>query len=106
MEGPASVGVSPNSRRAVASPQCRTETISLLTVSDPVKGEHWERTEDTMEALKMAFTSDASLCVFDERGGLIGTIHRPLARDPLGPGRETVYLERPAQSGARPAAAA
>ena len=59
-----------------------------------------------MEELSMTFTSGASLCLFDERGGLIGTIHRPVARDPLGPGRETVYLERPASSGARAAVAA
>jgi hypothetical protein len=59
-----------------------------------------------METLGMTYTTDTSLRVFDEHGGLVGTIPYPLERDPLGPGRETVYLVRPAQSSARPAAAA
>jgi hypothetical protein len=35
---------------------------------------------------------DASLAVLDDRGMLLGTIRRPLSPDPLGPGRETVYM--------------
>jgi hypothetical protein len=35
---------------------------------------------------------DASLAVLDDRGTLLGTIRRPLSPDPLGPGRETVYM--------------
>ena len=42
----------------------------------------------------MKRTTGGSLVLFDERGTLIGTIERPLRRDPVGPGRDTVYLER------------
>ncbi len=42
----------------------------------------------------MLLTTGGSLCLFDERGELLGTIDRPLRRDPLGPGRDTVYLAR------------
>ena len=59
-----------------------------------------------MEALNVTYISSASLCLFDDRGRLIGTIRRPIERDPLGPGRETVYLERPAHEIAQPAVAA
>jgi hypothetical protein len=59
-----------------------------------------------MEALNVTYISSASLCLFDDGGRLIGTIHRPLARDPLGPGRETVYLERPEHERAHQAVAA
>lgn len=59
-----------------------------------------------MEQLTMRNTTGASLRVFDERGALIGTIERPLSRDPLGPGRATVYLARASQAEARPAGAA
>jgi hypothetical protein len=59
-----------------------------------------------MEEPRMTQTTGGSLCLFDERGGLIGTIDRPLQRDPLGPGRATVYLARPAQGDAKAAAAA
>ncbi|MFI5310933.1 MAG: hypothetical protein ACHQQ3_06850 [Gemmatimonadales bacterium] len=54
----------------------------------------------------MTLTSNQSLCVFDGRGALIGTIRRPLAGEPLGPGRETVYLERQQQPRECPAVAA
>jgi hypothetical protein len=47
-----------------------------------------------MGDLKMKQMADASLSLFDEQGGLVGTIRRPLSRDPVGPGRETVYLAR------------
>jgi hypothetical protein len=46
-----------------------------------------------MGDLKMKLNADA-LSLFDERGGLVGTILRPVSRDPVGPGRETVYLAR------------
>jgi hypothetical protein len=59
-----------------------------------------------MEELSMTSIMDASLRVFDERGRLVGTIQYPVCRDPLGPGRETVFLVRLAQPCARPAAAA
>lgn len=59
-----------------------------------------------MEEQTLMTVSGSSLCVFDEHGELIGTIFRPLARNPLGPGRETVYLARPAESVTRPTAVA
>jgi hypothetical protein len=46
-----------------------------------------------------------TICLFDDRGGLIGTIARPLQREPLGPGRATVYLARPTPRVEQPAAA-
>ena len=59
-----------------------------------------------MNELKMTLTTGGSLCLFDERGSLIGTIDRPQEREPLGPGRETVYLARPTERVTRPAVAA
>jgi hypothetical protein len=59
-----------------------------------------------MEALRMSYATDTALRVLDEHGELVGTIQYPLARDPLGPGRETVYLVRPAHPCARASAAA
>ncbi|MFI5231428.1 MAG: hypothetical protein ACHQSE_02835 [Gemmatimonadales bacterium] len=53
----------------------------------------------------MTRTDGGSLCLFDERGRLIGVIDRPRRREPLGPGRETVYLARPVQESAHVAAA-
>ncbi len=35
--------------------------------------------------------------VLDDQGRVIGVITRPVATDVLGPGREKVYLRRPAQ---------
>lgn len=37
---------------------------------------------------------DATLAVLDDRGTMLGTIVRPTQLDPLGPGREKVYLAR------------
>ena len=59
-----------------------------------------------MQEPSMTLTTGGSLCLFDERGRLIGTIDRPLQRDPLGPGRATVYLARPTNEATHPAAAA
>ena len=59
-----------------------------------------------MNELRMTQTTGGSLCLFDDRGSMIGIIDRPVQRDPLGPGRETVYLARPAREDERPAAAA
>lgn len=39
-------------------------------------------------------SNSGSLTVFDDGGQLIGTIERPVAGEPLGPGREKVYLAR------------
>ena len=47
-----------------------------------------------MERPNVTYATGASLCIFDERGQLIGTINRPIEREPLGPGRETVYLAK------------
>jgi hypothetical protein len=58
-----------------------------------------------MQELEMTQTTGGALCLFDERGRLIGTIDRPVQREPLGPGRATVYLSRPAQESTRAAAA-
>jgi hypothetical protein len=44
----------------------------------------------------VVITSGGTLCVFDERGRLIGTITQPVERQPLGVGHETVYLARAA----------
>jgi hypothetical protein len=44
-----------------------------------------------------------TVCVFDDAGRLIGAIRKPIAPDPIGPGREKVYLDRsvlPANSAA------
>jgi hypothetical protein len=54
-----------------------------------------------MRERKMVQTTGGSLCVFDDHGGLIGTIDRPVEREPLGPGRETVYLARPSRESER-----
>jgi len=35
--------------------------------------------------------------LYDEQGRLIGVITRPVVGDVLGPGREKVYLSRPAR---------
>ena len=58
-----------------------------------------------MQEPKMTRTDGGSLYLFDERGRLIGTVDRPSQREPLGPGRETVYLARPVQESAHVAAA-
>ncbi len=39
-------------------------------------------------------TSSGTYRVFDSSGRLIGTITRPVERQPIGPGRETVFLAR------------
>jgi hypothetical protein len=59
-----------------------------------------------MKEPKMTKNTGGSLCLFDERGSLIGTIDRPVQRDPVGPGRAKVYLARPENTSKRPAAAA
>jgi hypothetical protein len=58
-----------------------------------------------MQEPRMTQTNGGSLCLFDDRGALIGTIDRPKQREPLGPGHATVYLSRPASEQERPAAA-
>ncbi len=57
-----------------------------------------------MKEPTMIKTTGGSLCLFDERGRLIGTIDQPVQRDPLGPGCETVYLVRPERESTRNAA--
>ena len=59
-----------------------------------------------MGELTLMYASGPLLVLYDDRGTLIGTILRPLARDPLGAGRETVYLARAAEPSERPAAVA
>jgi hypothetical protein len=43
-------------------------------------------------------TSGGTYCLFDGGGRLVGTIEHPVERQPVGPGRETVYLARPADA--------
>jgi hypothetical protein len=57
-----------------------------------------------MNEPRMTQTTAGSLCLFDERGSLIGTVDRPVQHGPLGPGRETVYLARANRETARPVA--
>jgi hypothetical protein len=47
-----------------------------------------------METMKTLCRTDAHLCVFDDRGALLGVIDHPVDREPLGPGRDTVFLKR------------
>ncbi|MCC7194904.1 MAG: hypothetical protein IT356_05050 [Gemmatimonadaceae bacterium] len=47
--------------------------------------------------------SSGMFCVLDAEGRPIGTIRFPVQRQPLGHGREKVYLERPAAQPDRPA---
>jgi hypothetical protein len=43
---------------------------------------------------RIVVTSGGTFCLFDESGRLVGTIERPVERNPVGAGRETVYLAR------------
>ena len=43
---------------------------------------------------RLIVTSGGTMCLFNDRGELIGTIAKPVARHPVGPGRETVFLTR------------
>lgn len=58
-----------------------------------------------MDEPRTTRTNGGSLCLFDERGRLIGTIDRPEQREPLGPGCETVYLARAQREAGHSAAA-
>lgn len=49
-------------------------------------------------------TTENQVPLFDECGNLIGVIERPVLVDPLGPGREKVYLARKTDHDARQAA--
>ncbi len=60
-----------------------------------------ERTENDTRVI---VTSGGTYCLFDHGGRLVGTIEHPVERQPLGPGRDTVYLARPSTAKA-PAAA-
>jgi hypothetical protein len=51
-----------------------------------------ERTENDTRVL---VTSGGTYCLFDRGGRLVGTIEHPVERQPLGAGRETVYLAKP-----------
>jgi hypothetical protein len=57
-----------------------------------------------MEPTTMEKRQDGEVYVFDERGRLIGTIPHPRSGEPVGPGRQKVYLAKPMQQ-QRPAAA-
>jgi hypothetical protein len=47
-----------------------------------------------METMKALCTTGAHLCLFDDRGALLGVIDHPIDREPLGPGHDTVFLKR------------
>ena len=49
-------------------------------------------------------SNSGSLTVFDDGGRLIGTIERPVAGEPFGPGREKVFLARRDEPAQRTAA--
>ena len=58
-----------------------------------------------MEQTTMQETQADRVVVFDERGGQIGTIPHPESGEPIGPGREKVYLARALPSQHRSVAA-
>lgn len=43
---------------------------------------------------RILVTSGGTFCLYDDGGRFIGTISQPVDRQPVGPGRDTVYLER------------
>ena len=51
--------------------------------------------ERTANDPRIIVTSGGTFCLYDDEGRFIGTITRPIERQPVGPGRETVYLARP-----------
>ena len=59
-----------------------------------------ERTENDP---RIIVTSGGTFCLFDDEGRLVGTITRPVAHDPVGAGRETVYLARASAANANAA---
>jgi hypothetical protein len=44
---------------------------------------------------RIVVTSGGTVCLYDEAGRFVGTITRPVDRQPVGPGREKVFLARP-----------
>jgi hypothetical protein len=74
-------------------------------VSDVKETHREKRQEERMNEPRMSQTTGGSLCLFDERGSLIGRIERPVELEPLGPGRETVYLARVERETTQPVAA-
>ncbi|MBM4194600.1 MAG: hypothetical protein FJ202_09525 [Gemmatimonadetes bacterium] len=50
----------------------------------------------TSNSARILSTSGGTLCLFDDAGHLVGTVTRPERRDPIGVGRETILLVRPA----------
>lgn len=53
---------------------------------------------------RITVTSGGTFCLFDDAGRLIGTITHPVERQPVGVGREKVYLARPDDCEGRTAA--
>jgi hypothetical protein len=62
------------------------------------------RMERTENDTRVIVTSGGTFCLFDGNGRLVGTIENPLDRQPVGAGRETVYLARPLDAKATVAA--
>ena len=48
---------------------------------------------DTLDP-RIIITPAGTYCLYDERGRLVGTIAQPVERQPVGPGREKVFLTR------------
>jgi len=51
-----------------------------------------------METQQTVINTGANLCVYDDRGRLVGFIPHPVHREAIGPGREKVYLARAGQA--------
>lgn len=52
---------------------------------------------------RIIVTTGGTFCLYDEAGRFVGTITRPVERQPVGPGREKVFLSRPALADANAA---
>ena len=51
--------------------------------------------EATINDPRVLVTPSGTYCLYDSNGRFVGTIESPVARQPLGPGREKVLLVRP-----------
>ena len=52
---------------------------------------------------RIIVTTGGTFCLYDDSGRFIGTITQPVDRQPVGPGRDTVYLARPSLAAANAA---
>ena len=56
--------------------------------------------ENSKNDSRVIVTSGGTFCVYDDAGRFIGTVTQPVDRQPIGPGRDTVYLARPSLAAA------